>query len=166
MNTKPRTLREKVMIYFKHRDHIDLNDIEIFFKNKSIDYTIFSYDKQYNENEYIKFLQDTKYCIWIDAHESQGFALQEALACDVPLLVWNISSMNQEYGSHYSDVPATTVPYWDDRCGELFYNINDFETIYNTFIKKIETYKPRNFILENLSIEVCENKLIQQINLM
>lgn len=163
INTKPVSERDNVMIYFKHRNQIDLDYIKNFLKNKYINYTVFSYDNKYNEIDYIDYLQNTKYCIWIDAHESQGFALQEALACDVPLLVWNISSMNQEYGSNYPDLAATTIPYWDNRCGELFYHINEFEIIYSTFIKNLETYTPRKYILENLSIEVCENKLIEQI---
>jgi hypothetical protein len=34
----------------------------------------------------------------------------------------------------------------------------------NKLITNIEDYKPRDFILENLSMEVCENKLIETIN--
>ena len=80
--------------------------------------------------------------MWLDAHESQGFALQEALSCNVPLFVWNITSMRQEYGSSYNDIPATTIPYWDERCGEYFYNINELEDKFNLFLSKLETYKP------------------------
>lgn len=156
--------RDKTMVYFKHRNPLELRFIENYLKSKSIEYTIFSYDKKYDENDYINYLQNSKFCIWIDAHESQGFALQEALSCNVPLLVWNITSMNQEYGSNYSNIKATTIPYWDNRCGEYFYNINDFENVFNVFINKLETYNPREFILENLSIDVCENKLIETIN--
>lgn len=163
IETKHIFQREKVMIYFKHRNPIDLNYIELFLKNKLIDYTIFSYDKKYDENDFIHFLQDTKYCIWIDAHESQGFALQETLSCNVPLLVWNITSMNQEYGSNYTDLNATTVPYWDERCGEIFYKKEQFENTFNLFLSKLYLYKPREFIIENLSIDVCENKLMKQI---
>lgn len=156
--------RSGIIIYFKHRNPSDLYFIENFLKSKNLYYTIFSYDQKYDENNYIKYLQNSKFCIWIDAHESQGFALQEALSCNVPLLVWNVTSMNQEYGSHYSDIIATTTSYWDDKCGELFYNSSDFEETYNKFIENINNYRPREFILENLSIEVCENKLIQLIN--
>ena len=69
--------------------------------------------------------------------------------------------MNQEYNANYNNIPATTVSYWDKKCGEVFYNINELEETHNKFICNIENYKPREFILENLSIEVCENKLIE-----
>lgn len=156
--------KKNVMVYFKHRNPTELHFIESFLKNKNIIYSVFSYDRKYDENEYIRFLQNSRYCIWVDAHESQGFALQEALSCNVPLLVWNVTSMNQEYGSSYSNLPATTTSYWDNKCGELFYNMNDFEVTYNKFIENIYNYKPREFILDNLSIDVCENKLIDLIN--
>jgi hypothetical protein len=156
--------KKNVMIYFKHRNPSDLYYIENFLKYKNIKYSVFSYDKKYDETDYINYLQNSKYCIWIDAHESQGFALQEALSCNVPLLVWNITSMNQEYMSNYSNLPATTTSYWDNKCGELFYNINEFEITYNKFIKNLNNYKPREFIIDNLSIDVCENKLIEVIS--
>lgn len=164
VNNRTTIEKNKVMVYFKHRNPDELYFIEEFLQYKNIDYSIFSYGKRYDENEYINYLQDTKYCIWIDAHESQGFALQEALSCNVPLLVWNVTSMDQEYRSTYSYLPATTIPYWDNTCGEIFYNVYDFEETYNKFMGNIESYKPREFILNNLSIEVCENKLIEFIN--
>lgn len=164
INNKSIRERNKIMVYFKHRNPADLNLIIQFLQNKNLDYAIFSYDKKYNENDYIQYLQNSKFCIWIDAHESQGFALQEALSCDVPLLVWNVTSMDQEYGSGYQKLKATTTSYWDNKCGEVFYNINDFEVTYNKFIENIDNYKPREFILDNLSIEVCENRLIEFIN--
>jgi hypothetical protein len=163
-NIKPITERNNVMIYFKHRNPTDLVLIEKYMKTKSINYTVFSYDNKYHENDYINYLQNTKFCIWVDAHESQGFALEEALSCDVPLMVWNVTSLNQEYGSKYPNTYATTIPYWDERCGEFFYNIKEIDIVFNLFISRLETYKPREYILENLSMDKCEEKLINIIN--
>jgi hypothetical protein len=166
IDNKSITEKNRVIVYFKHRNPQDVHFIERFLKDKHIAYTLFSYNTRYDENNYINCLQNTKFCIWVDAHESQGFALQEALSCNVPLLVWNITSMNQEYGSNYQNLPATTIPYWDERCGEVFYNITELEEVYNKFINNLGKYKPREYILENLSIDVCENKLIELINIM
>ena len=162
-NTKSIQERNRVIVYFKHRNPTDLHKVEVFLKNKNIQYHLFSYENRYNENDYLECLQNAKYCLWIGAHESQGFALQEALSCDVPLLVWNITSMNQEYGQNYPNLQATGIPYWDSKCGEIFYNIDELENAYNNFIGNIEKYKPREFIVDNLSIEARENKLIEFI---
>ena len=119
---------------------------------------------KYNETEYLNCLQNAKYGIWLDAHESQGFALQEALSCNVPLLVWNVSSLNQDVGSNYPNFPATTLSYWNDNCGEVFYNYHEFLNKFNSFISNLNTYTPRQFILDNLSIKKCEEKFIDLIN--
>jgi hypothetical protein len=160
---KPICDRNQVFVYFKNRNPSELKYISEFLNSKSIQYSVFSYNNRYNENEYLSFLQNSKYGIWIGTHESQGFALQEALSCNVPLFVWNVTSMNQEWGQYYNNIPATSIPYWDERCGEVFYDANELEVKYNTFINNIGKYKPRDFIIENLSIEVCENRWIEFI---
>lgn len=156
--------RNLIFLYYKTRFPQELILMEQFLKNKNINYKIFNYDTKYNENEFINYLKNSKYGIWVGRHESQGFALEEALSCDVPLLVWNTKSMNQEYGQNYEDISATTIPYWDERCGEYFFNIKELEEKFNLFLSKIETYKPREYILENLSFESCEQQLINIIN--
>lgn len=160
-----RTDRKEVFIYFKSRIPEELYYVENELKNRNITYRIFDYKHRYTEDEYKQYLNNCKYGIWIDAHESQGFALQEALACNVPLLVWNIHSMNQEYRSNYPDIPATTIPYWDERCGEYFYKEEEFIETLDRFIKKEEEnqYKPREYIMENLSMDVCQNRFIKLI---
>ena len=47
--------------------------------------------------------------------------------------------MNQEYGQNYEDISATTIPYWDERCGEYFFNIKELEEKFNLFLSKIES---------------------------
>lgn len=154
--------KTKVFIYFKKRDPNELQFVIDFLKTKNIDYTIFHHSK-YNESDYLKYLQDSKYGIWIGSHEFQGFELQETLSCNVPLLVWNVKSMNQEFEAKYDDIPATSIPYWSEQCGEYFYDNKDLETTFNLLLSKLDTYKPRDYILNNLSMNVCENKLIDLI---
>ena len=163
IDIKPIHERNNVIIYFKHRNPRELQLIELFLQSKSIQYKVFSYDHKYNEYDYISYLQNTKFMICVDAHESQGFAIEEALSCNVPLLVWNVSSMNQEYGVNYNDIPATTIPYWNESCGEFFYTYEELNEKFNTFISKLNSYNPRKFVLDNLSIDVCEQKLIDLV---
>ena len=147
---KPIEQRDKVFIYHKRRKPEELNMVVQLLQSYNIQYEIFDYVHRYDENHYFNYLHETKYGIWVDAHESQGFALQEALACNVPLLVWNVTSMNQEYCSSYGNIPSTTIPYWDARCGEFFYDANKLEDIFLLFLSKLVSYKPRDFIIENL----------------
>lgn len=162
-NIKPIDQRNEVIIYYKNRHPDELNNILDLLKSHNINPKIFSYQTRYNENEYLNSLHNAKFCIWLDAHESQGFALEEALSCNVPLLVWNVKSMNQEYQSSYSNISATTIPYWDERCGEYFYDIEDLSNVFSKFITNLNDYKPREYILENLTFEICEKKLIELV---
>jgi glycosyltransferase involved in cell wall biosynthesis len=162
--TIPFQQRDKIFIYYKSRKPQELEFIINFLKKNGYLYKIFGYHQRYEENYYLEYLQQSKFGIWIGRHESQGFALEEALSCNVPLLVWNVSSMNQEYGQNYNDIPATSIPYWDNRCGEYFYNQNELQEKFNTFLNNLENYQPRKYVLENLSIDVCEKKFIDMIN--
>jgi hypothetical protein len=114
----------------------------------------------------LKYLQHSKYAIVIGRHESQGFAIQEAMSCNVPLFVWSVISMNQEVGYNYHDFPATSIPYWDEKCGEFFHEYEEMENKFDLFLNKLELgfYNPRKFILENLSLEICEKKMMDLIN--
>lgn len=160
---KPIKERTEIILYFKRRSPFYINFISQFLNNKNIKTTYFDYNRRYKEEDYLNSLQNAKYAIIIDAHESQGFALQEAMSCNVPLLVWNCKTMNDEYGSGYPLYKASSIPYWDNRCGEFFYNEEELEEVYNKFINNIENYRPREFILENLSIDACENNWIKFI---
>lgn len=160
----PRENRDRVFIYYKARDPNDLELIRQFVKIYMLDVTVFSYHSKYKESDYIDCLQHAKFGIWIGSHESQGFALEEALSCNVPLLVWNVTSMNQEYRSNYDNIMATSIPYWDHRCGEYFYHAHELQTAFNRFIENLPNYKPRDYILENISIEKCEQKCIDLIH--
>lgn len=156
--------RNNVFIYFKRRNINELHILYDLLKRNGFTPKLFNYVTKYSEEEYINYLKDSKFGIWLDAHESQGFALEEALSCDVPLLVWNVTSMNQEYGSNYNDIKATTIPYWDERCGENFTELNELNNTFEIFISKLNDYKPRDYILENLSMDKCEKKFIEVIN--
>jgi glycosyltransferase involved in cell wall biosynthesis len=166
-----------IFIYYKRRHPAELAAIQ-----KEIDQwcaggtprpevRLFDYVAGYEENDYLAFLKKATFGIWIGSHESQGFALEEALACNVPILVWDATKMSQEYekknyvngkkvGGH-PDVPCTTTPYWDERCGEKFTMFYEFRTAFSRFLDKLEDYRPREFILENLTPEKCEEKMIQ-----
>ena len=50
----------------------------------------------YNENDYLQCLKKSKFGVWIGCSESQGFALQEALSCNCPLMVFDASSVFDE----------------------------------------------------------------------
>ena len=155
--------KNEVFIYFKSRNPEELKYVKQFLNYKNVTYKIFDYVKKYNEQDYLKCLQNAKYGIIIGRHESQGFAIEEALSCNVPLLIWEVKYMSQEYGYNYPDIPGTVIPYWDERCGEFFYKVEELETTFNKFITKLETYCPREYIMEHLSPQKCGKRFIELV---
>jgi hypothetical protein len=153
--------KENIFVYMKRRHPYELRVVQDLL-NKIGRYRVFVYGS-YSENEYIEFLQTCKYGIWLDAHESQGFALQEALSMNVPLFVWNVRLLSQEVGSCYPDVFATTIPYWDNSCGEVVYSADEMIEKFPLFLSKLGSYSPREFVIKELCLDVCEKRFIELI---
>jgi hypothetical protein len=160
---------QEVFVYFKRRDPQELWAVWDFLGARGITPRLFHYTDKYSENDYLDFLQHrARFGIWIGSHESQGFALLEALSCNVPLLVWNVSSMNQEHEGGLPNVAATTIPYWDGRCGEQFKTQDELHITYRKFIYGIETggvYYPRDYVVENLSYDKCKMQFMALLNI-
>jgi glycosyltransferase involved in cell wall biosynthesis len=156
-------------IYLKSRSTQDLQLVETILQINNLKYTIVFCGK-YKEEDYVSILNKCKFGIWLGAHESQGFALEEALSMNVPLIVCNIKSLNDEInteGNHsyieYKDkydLSATSCPYWDERCGLVLYELKDLNEKLQLMKYNYFNYKPREYILENLSSSVCYERII------
>jgi hypothetical protein len=158
--------RTKIFVYVKQRAPWEIGYLLGFLAFHKIPYELFTYGS-YKEEDYLTMLKNCQYGIWLGRHESQGFALEEALSMNVPLLVWNVTHMGQEhpgYAEYTSEHRMSSNPYWDDRCGEVFYDSQDLEKTFFRFQEKLTSFRPRDYILENLTIEkrtVALEKLIE-----
>lgn len=148
------------LIYFKRRSSEELNIIKNFLKEKKQSFVLLEYGK-YNEAQFIDVITKSKYGIILDNTESQGIAIQEMMSCNLPLLVWDASCWTDR-GEIYK-IEATSIPYWGNDCGLAFTNESKLGETFDKFIKNLENYKPRNFILKNLTLELCAKKLIDII---
>ena len=113
----------------------------------------------YQPGEYQEALSQCRAMIFLCEHESQGIAYQECLASNVPILAWDNGKCldPNRFTWGQADIPATSVPYWDDRCGIKFQNIKEFDDKLTAFLDLLNSNKfaPRDYILENLTLEKC-----------
>ncbi len=154
--------KTEVIFYVKRRENWEIDFTKEMLNKKNIQYHFFNYEQRYNEHHYLDVLKRSKYAVILGQHESQGFAYQEAMSCNVPLFVWGVKSLNQERGANYDDIYAETVGYFDERCGEVIYKITEFEDRFNLFLENLDKnkYKPREYIMENLTREICEQRMM------
>lgn len=158
---KPSEKTKKPIIYFKRRESDLLEDVISFLKPLYSEIILFSYEHRYEESDYIKACSEAPFCIWVGAHESQGFALQECLSSNTPILVIDVNSMHDEIsinGSRYWDsfwksYKATSAPYFDDRCG-IISNKETWKSDFSLMLNNLELYNPREYIEETLSYKV------------
>lgn len=159
--------KDKVLLYYKYRSTEELKFVREFLDSKGVKYDTIKYGS-YNEGDYQKKLNRCKYVVWLGCHESQGFALESVLAKNIPMLVWSVKLRKQQLGfeARYSSVKSevTTVPYWDDRCGEKFYTAEEMSNAFQKLIENIDNYKPREYVEETLSVPVCSNNFLELIN--
>lgn len=92
--------------------------------------------------------------IFVCEHETQGLAYQEAMSENLPIFAWDEGRNVDPYFEPYMnpDINVSSVPYFSDQCGMKFQKDN-FEERFTEFWSKLETYRPRDYVLENLSMK-------------
>jgi hypothetical protein len=112
----------------------------------------------YNERFYRKLLSTATGMLFLCEHETQGIAYQQALACGVPLLAWESPCATWRDPRFFPHrvifSPVTSTPYWDDRCGDKFSDLNSFENSFALFTERVLAgkFSPRSFVLEHLDL--------------
>ncbi len=157
-------------IYFKDRDLQHLEFVKNICSSRGLNYEIIIYGS-YNEDHYRHVLNTSKFCIWVGRHESQGFAVQEALSMNIPLVVWDVKSMlyeivrgHKQYGyleARYK-LEASVLTTWDDTCG-IIADENNIDSCIDKMVIDYKKYGGRELIVHELSPIACMNKWLEFI---
>ena len=119
----------------------------------------------YDEPTYKNALQSCSAMIFLSRHESQGLAYQECLASGVPVLAWDPGSYGDPncFAWGQPEVPATSVPYFDERCGLRFSGASEFADKLTEFLDLAEgrAFAPRDYVLGKLSLERCSAHFVE-----
>jgi glycosyltransferase involved in cell wall biosynthesis len=149
---------QSVMVYHKERDLQELVYILETVHSLGLHCTLVIYDR-YTELEFKEALAKTNFIIWHGPHESQGLALQEAMACNVPILVCDATSLLQAKSSKYrfpselAKFLVTSIPYFDVTCGIHITELSQLANAIQEMLARRESFQPREYILKNLSLE-------------
>jgi hypothetical protein len=106
--------------------------------------------------------------LFICENETQGIAYNEALSMGVPILAWNSRRwLDPNRHAHgLSQAPASSIPYWDGRCGEEFFNKSAFIPALDRFFDQLRrnAYRPRDYVMDNLTLEKCARDYLVLLN--
>lgn len=160
---KPRSKinTNRVLFYIKnYKNTFFLDKLEKIMRDKlGIVVTKLYYDN-YKKIDYRDLLQKIDYAIFFTGTESQGIALLESWASNVPTVVVRAENWTSASGHVYK---ASSAPYLSDETG--FFIGEDCQSINFLInnISKITDLHPRNYAEKFFSDEVCSKRLYQAI---
>ena len=160
----------QVLIYFKNRDEGLLRRTLDLLQEGGYSHEIFRYGN-YKEAEYQAALERSKAAIWLGGTESQGFALMEAMASGLPILVLDARSLADNvhdqraplvpiFPSQFIASGATTAPYFNQHCGLKIVSKDLNIGILRQFMENIETFDPAAFVRAEHSLSKSAERLV------
>ena len=112
---------------------------------------------KYNHSDYKKVLSQASFAVFISRSESQGLALAEAWAMDVPTLCWNPRQRNAR-GREYSLV--SSCPYLSVQTGYDWRDLADFERLLKSIPYYLKDFSPRAWVLEHMTDEASALRML------
>ena len=110
--------KDLVLVYNKQRPQSDVDALCKALEARGERFAVLTYGN-YKETEYQELLAEAKAVVWVGRSESQGIGLLEALAMNVPMLLWDIKKFGDFVGASQSSfsaeqlafTPVTAAPY-------------------------------------------------------
>jgi len=130
---------------------------------KHLTYQVVRYG-EYTQRGLKEMLDNSKAAIFLSESETQGLAYQQILATNTPILAWDKGGYWQDpdyYPDKVQYQPVSSVPYWDERCGIKFACVAEFKEKLELFLETADKFKPKDYILENLTLEICAERYLQ-----
>ncbi|BDC34782.1 hypothetical protein Noda2021_07400 [Candidatus Dependentiae bacterium Noda2021] len=102
----------------------------------------------YSTDHYKSVLHGCQFAVFLSRSESQGVALAEAWAMDVPTFVWNPQAMSA-YGKVYN--PVSACPYLTDAQGKDWQTLEQLDSLVSNFKNNHHSFTPRAWTLEHMT---------------
>lgn len=118
---------------------------------------IFNYG-HFSHKDYLAALSKAPFLVYLGSSESQGLALQEAWAHDVPTFVRSVK--NYSDNGQYWASPNIAAPYLNSACGAFFDSPKELTELTHN----LSCYNPKIYCDEELSDIATYKKLLSIIN--
>lgn len=145
-----------VAVYFKTESEEFCHKVETILKSYGWEPIRIVYGN-YNNEQYKNILLKVKLAVFLSRSESQGIALAEAWAMNIPTLVWNTKELVRN-GRKYSVVSA--CPYLSSNTGIEWSNIEELDGILHNLETNLNERNPRSWILQYMTDMICARNLL------
>jgi hypothetical protein len=115
----------------------------------------------YKPEQFKNILQRCRFAVFISMSESQGIALAECWAMDVPTLPWNPKTATID--GHQCDY-VSSCPYLTSHTGVDWQTLSELKGILQSINNDLSLCMPRDWVVENMTDAVSVAKLVELIN--
>lgn len=163
----------KVLVYFKGRTQNTYNSVLQTLASLGLEISVIICGN-YNEDEYRKALLENSFCVWVGIPETQGIAMQEAMAAGMPIIVLDSKSPFEDsvgkslkyYPQSVSSIESTSATYFDDSCGLRINNVSHLVEAIDEVLTNYNRFDPSDYIAKNLSLPKSAQRLINLFKLL
>jgi hypothetical protein len=106
-------------------------------------------------------LDRAKLSVFLSAFETQGIALAESWSMNVPTVVWDPQGDAEWRGRHFKS--ASSAPYLTPATGIATRDVAGLEGTIAQALATLDTFHPREWVLENMTDAVCSRRLYEVI---
>lgn len=151
---------QNVLVYWKTENIEFCNAIEKLLRDYGWNPVRIKYGS-YTIEQYKNILKNCRFAVVISRSESQGLALAECWAMDVPTFPWNPKSATI-LGCQCDYV--SSCPYLNDQLGKDWKTLSELEAILQSIDIYLSSYTPREWVMTHMTDEASVEKLIGLIN--
>ena len=99
--------------------------------------------------------------VFLSTFESQGIALAEAWAMNVPTVVWDPQGDAEWLGRRFKS--ESSAPYLTPSTGLAVRDVSGLDAAIAQALATLDTFQPRGWVLEHMTDAVCSRKLYEMI---
>lgn len=150
-----------VLIYWKTEPQAFCDQVKSLLEKYGWQPIIIKYGS-YHVDHYKNLLNQVKFAVFISVSESQGIALAESWAMNVPTLAWDPQRPIFYCGKCFD--PVNSCPYLCDKTGRRWNKLDELESL----LQNIDTYwsefSPRQWVLDNMTDAISIALLLKLIS--
>jgi hypothetical protein len=152
--------RTHAVVYWKSGEEKFCESVEKIVRGFGVEVVRFRYG-HYTREDYRTDLDRSAIAIFLSSFETQGIALAEAWAMDVPTLVWNPRSDASWRGRAF--IAKSSAPYLTPATGMEWVTLDDLARVAREAFANRSAFSPREWVLANMTDAICSSRLFEII---